>query len=376
MNKLKSFENLKSQFISKAKSVNIYSVKEIISNTNKIKNQQFQNIKKNLAAINLTHLNPKYSIQYLQDKVITLVSSSDPNEVVLKQSGFWAQAITWVLMGGTAFSIGWLAIAKTDEVVIALGRLEPKSGVVDVQMPLQGIAREILISEGDQVKKGQVLIRLDAEITEAKNQALQKTLELETTILNSLRELVTEGAVSELQYLQQQAKIEDLKSQIKTNLVMMRYQEIISPVSGIVFELQPKGPGYVAQTSQPVMKIVPFDNLLARVEIDNRTIGFVKKGKHADISIDSFPSSDFGVIKGTVTKIGSDALAPIPAEGKGYRFPADITLDNQYLKIKSGKKLPLQAGMSLTANIKLRKVTYLQLLFTKFSKKADSLKSI
>ena len=54
----------------------------------------------------------------------------------------------------------------------------------------------------------------------------------------------------------------------------------------------------------------------------------------------------------------------------------DIKLDNQYLELKSGKKLPLQAGMSLNANIKLRKVTYLKLLLNKFGDKADSLKSI
>ena len=89
-----------------------------------------------------------------------------------------------------------------------------------------------------------------------------------------------------------------------------------------------------------------------------------------------FKENQYDVIQGTLTRIGSDALAPIPAEGKGYRFPAQITLKNQYLEVKSGKKLPLQNGMSLSANIKLRKVTYLQLLFTKFSKKADSLKSI
>ncbi len=376
MNKLKLFKKFKNQITSNIKFLKITYFKNNLIKKNIIKSQQIQNLKDKLSQIKLENVNPKYWIEYLQDFVDKTVSKADPNDVVLKQSGFWARAITWVLMGGTAFSIGWLAIAKTDEVVIAVGRLEPKSGVVDVQMPLQGIAREILISEGEQVKQGQVLIKLDAEITEAKNQALQNTLELDTLIMNKLDLLVKEGAVSELQYLQQKAKIEDLKSQIRTNLVTMKYQEIVAPVSGIVFELQPKGPGYVAQTSQPVMKIVPLDNLLARVEIDNRTIGFVKTGKKADISIDSFPSSDFGVIQGTVTKIGSDALPPQPSEGKGYRFPAEIKLENQYLKIKSGQKLPLQAGMSLTANIKLRKVTYLQLLFTKFSKKTDSLKSI
>ena len=119
-----------------------------------------------------------------------------------------------------------------------------------------------------------------------------------------------------------------------------------------------------------------YDNLIAKVSIDSRTIGFVKEGKRVEISIDSFPSSDFGVIDGTVTRIGSDALPPDPSQGKGYHFPTNIALDNQYLEIKSGKKLALQAGMSLNANIKLRKLTYLKLLLNKFANKADSLKSI
>ena len=144
----------------------------------------------------------------------------------------------------------------------------------------------------------------------------------------------------------------------------------------MIIELKPKGPGFVAQTSQPILKIVPLDQLIAKVEINSRTIGFVQPGKLAEISIDSFPASDFGVIEGKVTKISSDALPPSPAERKGYRFPADITLKNQYLKLKTGQKLSLQAGMSLTANIKLRKVTYLKLLLNKFTDRADSLKRI
>ena len=124
------------------------------------------------------------------------------------------------------------------------------------------------------------------------------------------------------------------------------------------------------------MQIVPLNNLLAKVEIESRTIGFVKKGKLAEISIDSYPARDFGIIEGKVSRISSDALPPQPTQGKGYRFPAEITLNEQSLKLKSGKSLPLQAGMSLTANIKLRKVSYLMLLLNKFGDKAESLKSI
>jgi HlyD family secretion protein len=61
---------------------------------------------------------------------------------------------------------------------------------------------------------------------------------------------------------------------------------------------------------------------------------------------------------------------------QGYSFPAVIKLDSQQLKIKNGKPLPLQVGMSLTANIKLRSVSYLQLLLNTFQNKTDSLREL
>ncbi|MEB3331652.1 MAG: HlyD family efflux transporter periplasmic adaptor subunit [Synechococcaceae cyanobacterium] len=155
----------------------------------------------------------------------------------------------------------------------------------------------------------------------------------------------------------------------------IRYQEIHAPENGVVFELKPKGRGFVAQTSEPVMKVVPFDRLEARVEVPSRNIGFVKVGRAADISIDSFPASDFGVLQGTVRRIGSDALPPDQLK-PFYRFPVDIRLNSQQLRLRSGTTLALQVGMSINANVKLRKVTYLQLLLSDFKDKAQALQKI
>ena len=203
---------------------------------------------------------------------------------------------------------------------------------------------------------------------------------------NKVREV--EGEISKLKVdrLRQVAIIEQALEQIKGELadlgskltelqVNIRYQDVRSPVDGVVFDLKPTGPGFVAQGSEPVMKIVPFSALQAKVEIESSDIGFVRVGRPADISIDSFPATDFGVLLGTVKGIGSDALPP-DERNQTYRFPATIALDTQQLMLKSGKSLPLQVGMSLTANIKLRKVTYLQLLLGEFKDKTDSLKQI
>jgi len=297
----------------------------------------------------------------------------------------------------------------------------------------------VLVKEGDRVKKGQLLLKLDTEATQDRKDSVEKTilfkeqqlslkeeeltrylavndteqqvlrdsLVLEKEVLSRLDKLNREGATAELQFLNQrnkvqevegrlqQAKVERLRQQavleqgareLQSNLadlrsklielnVNIRYQTIRAPEAGLVFELKPKSRGFVAQTSEPVMKIVPFDRLEARVEVPSKDIGFVQVGKAADISIDSFPASDFGVLQGTVRKIGSDAVPPDQLT-QFYRFPVDIRLNSQQLKLKSGVNLPLQVGMSITANVKLRKVTYLQLLLSDFKDKAKSLQRI
>jgi hemolysin D len=316
------------------------------------------------------------------DKRKSLVSKAEkllergPEDVILKQSDIWARSITWSLMAGTAFGIGWLGLAKTEEIVVVQGRLEPVSGVIDIQMPLDGVTDKIKVKEGDLVKKDQILITLDTESNQIRKKSLETNLKLEKDIENRLESLSNEGAISEIQFLQQKNKVIEIKSNIEQNNIILKYQEIASPIDGVVFDMKAKTSGYVARSTEPIMKIVPIDKLRAKVEIESRSIGFVSTGKKADISIDSYPASDFGVLEGIITSIGSDALPPVPQQGKGYRFPAIITLDSQTLQIKNGRKLPLQVGMSLTANIKLRRVTYLQLLLNNFQDKADSLRTL
>jgi HlyD family secretion protein len=367
---------------------------------------------------------------------------TENDDVVLQQSRVWARSITWTLIGVTGFALAWLALAKTEEIVTAPGKLEPLGVVKDIQMPVGGVVDQVLVKEGEQVRKGQVLLRLDTEATRDRQQSILKTiafkqqqlrlkreelvrylavndteqqvlnerLGLEREVLSRLETLNRQGAVQELQYLSQvnkvqevegqikQAKVErlrqeailqqgirelqselaDLRSKLVELDVNIRYQEIRAPENGVVFELKPKSKGFVAQTSEPVMKVVPFDRLEARVEVPSKEIGFVQVGKKAEISIDSYPATDFGVLEGTVRRIGSDALPPDERNPNKqfYRYPVDIKLNSQQMKLKGGQPLQLKVGMSLVANIKLRKVTYLQLLLSDFKDKADALRRI
>jgi HlyD family secretion protein len=342
-------------------------------------------------------------------------------------------------MGTTAFGVGWLAFAKTDEVVTAPGKLVPIGDVKTVQMPQGGVLKQMLVKEGQRVSRGEIVLQLDNEasvdresglvasiaakrnelalkqtefdryldLNQTEEQVATSTLNLDREVLVRLEQLKRAGGVAELQVLQQRTKVKqdegevskaridrlrqsailrqriesingelaDLSTKLTESKVANRYQAIRSPVDGLVFDLKPTGPGFVGQGSEPVMKIVPFDALQAKVEVPSSKIGFVRLGQNVDVSIDSFPASDFGVLQGVIKRIGSDALAP-DQMNQDYRFPVNVGLKSQTLKLSSGKRLALQVGMSLTANIKLRKVTYLQLLLSDFKDKTDSLKKI
>lgn len=474
------------------------------------------------------------------------VPPSFDKPVILRQSPQWANWIAITIMGVTAASVLVALIVKVDESVSAQGKLEPEGVVQVVQAPVGGVVEEILVTEGEQVEKGQIVATLDETATEAQlssNREIVEQLQAENAyyraqlsgsgsaiaptgvspdlvqrgrdraellasnrlyqaqvsgdsaglnadqqdrlataqarlgsqqrinnlqadqlreqlgqtriqlgnaksdlainqeILASYRELSEKGAVARLAYLQQQQVVNDKQAEVNTlqqeidrlnfqisqaeqevsrtsfesretlqdrisvnaqriaeidsqitqrilendrqlselnsQLAQLeqnsKYQALTAPVSGTVFNLKANRAGYVANSTEPMMEIVPEDALVARVFIPNKDIGFVKTGQKVDVRIDAFSFSEFGDVEGTLTSIGTDALPPDEVFNY-YRFPAEVVLDNQEF-VANGVPLDLRSGMSLNANIKLRKRRVITFLTDLFVRKVDAVKS-
>lgn len=213
--------------------------------------------------------------------------------------------------------------------------------------------------------------RLTGEMTQAK-QELQNAIALSTKdVLTRITENQKRIAQIDSQLKQAQLENQQRIAAIDTDLNQAsnpQGQQLTSPVEGVVFDLQPSAPGYVANANQTLMTIVPNDSLVASVFLKDKDIGFVKPGMNVEVTIASFPKSELGNLRGKLVWIGSDVLPPTP-EHPYYAFPARVQLDHPSLQV-NGQPLRLQSGMPVKGNIILAdQLTVLDVLQDKFEKK-------
>ena len=133
------------------------------------------------------------------------------DESILQQGRFWIRTVTWTLVGSSMFALAWLALARTEEIVVAPGQLEPIGSVQDIQMPVGGVADQIFVKEGDLVKAGQVLMKLDTEASEELHKSLEKTIKLKQEQLT-------------------------LKQEEKRNTMQMNQEEVLMLESNLVLQ--------------------------------------------------------------------------------------------------------------------------------------------
>lgn len=85
-----------------------------------------------------------------------------------------------------AILLAWAIFAKLDVVASAEGRLVPQTYVKIVQPTDAGVVQEILVREGQFVEAGQVLMRMNAELTDADARVIRGEAELKRLVLRRI----------------------------------------------------------------------------------------------------------------------------------------------------------------------------------------------
>ena len=152
-----------------------------------------------------------------------------------------------------------------------------------------------------------------------------------------------------------QASMETLAQQ-RAQLGSERAYTLTAPTSGRVTALQ-ASVGRTVDGNVPLMVIVPErTNLHADVYAPTRAIGFVKPGQEVRLLYDAFPYQRFGSHTGRITRISRVVLdprelnVPMKIEEAVYRIEVE-PLEQRVSAF--GENLPLQPGMTLSANLVL-----------------------
>jgi hemolysin D len=147
-----------------------------------------------------------------------------------------------------------------------------------------------------------------------------------------------------------------------------RLQYLTAPVDGVVQQLAIHTVGGVVTPAQALAVIVPQDSHLEiEAMVQNRDIGFVTTGQNAEIKVDTFNFTRYGLLHGTVLNVSQDAIArdkdktadksqgtdQTSSEPRGQElvYAARVSLDRTQIQIED-KLVNLSAGMAVTIEIK------------------------
>jgi hemolysin D len=168
-----------------------------------------------------------------------------------------------------------------------------------------------------------------------------------------------------------------IKAEQKTRL-----QQLTSPVDGVVQQLAIHTVGGVVTPAQALLVIVPSDSRLEiEAMVSNRDIGFVHPGQDAEIKIDTFNFTRYGLLRGEVLSVSQDAIIrDQPQDRSGDRRPgtpsdssepkgqelnysARVSLDRTKMRIDD-RMVDLSPGMAVTVEIKTGSRTILDYLLS------------
>jgi hemolysin D len=168
-----------------------------------------------------------------------------------------------------------------------------------------------------------------------------------------------------------------IKAEQKTRL-----QLLTAPVDGAVQQLAIHTVGGVVTPAQSLLMVVPSDSRLEiEAMVSNRDIGFVQPGQEAEIKIDTFNFTRYGLLHGRVLSVSQDAIIrerqqdrssdralgtqneTSEPKGQELNYSARISLDRSKMRIDD-RMVNLSPGMAVTVEIKTGSRTILSYLLS------------
>ena len=170
-------------------------------------------------------------------------------------------------------------------------------------------------------------------------ETVKKQIEAQTS--QSLSQVLTE-----LEDFKRQRK--SMRQELAKAKDLSAKQLLASPVKGTIKGLEVNTIGGVVTPAQVLMEIVPIgEKLEVEAFVSNQDIGYVKEGQSAEVKINTFPFTKYGIIDATVESVARDATVD---EKLGLIYRTRLVLKKNTIMV-DGKETQLMPGMAVSAEI-------------------------
>jgi membrane fusion protein, multidrug efflux system len=170
-------------------------------------------------------------------------------------------------------------------------RLEAERRVVVVSRST-GLVEELLVEEGDRVRQGDILARLDKSETALRVEQVKVNLDQARTSFKRNQALYQRNMVSEADFESVRNQVDNLQVQLREAQLNLEYADIRSPIDGMVMARHIEL-GDMARGNGELFAVADLDPLITRIYIPERRMRQIAAGQEAQISIDALPDSNF-----------------------------------------------------------------------------------
>jgi RND family efflux transporter MFP subunit len=214
-----------------------------------------------------------------------------------------------------------------------IGTFEPVREVVLVSQ-VQGEVRGVFFEEGEEVKAGEVLIKIDDDLLQAQYIAATANYETSAKVLERYAIASSGGGVSNLQLDNLRLNVANAESQVKQLEHQIDVSRIVAPFAGTM-TMRSVDPGAMAGTS-PLARITDLSELKLRISIPENEISLFNKGQIVPVSSDVHAGKIF---RGVVEYVSDRA-------DESHNYDVKILVKN------NDRSASLKAGMYGVAQLK------------------------
>ncbi len=148
---------------------------------------------------------------------------------------------------------------------------------IGISPRMNGVVKQVIVNEGDAVKKDQILAILDDEILQQSMKELKTGLEFATNIYNKQKALWDQKIGSEIQYLTAKNNKESLEQKLETLKNQLDLTRIKSPINGTIEEITLKV-GQMAVAGVPACRVVNFSSVKITADVAESYSSKIRKG--------------------------------------------------------------------------------------------------